>query len=199
MLTNDDRTPHFHIRITTGVREAQLADLAKLDALCAAEVPARDRADFANLARHNTIHVAELGQAVAGFLVWRVESPGVAYLVDVQVPPDYQPFGIAAALLDALREDARKLWLDQIVVRVWEKASSTMAFYRGQRFMPIDATAPAEVQGWKEARLATGQPLTRPGELALWSPIWCVPMLIADDETDRTLLTGEGRIAPTTG
>lgn len=200
-MTNDDRTPPTKIRLTTGLQEAQLPDLVKLDALCsamyhaagfdAAEVPVRQAADFVVLSRRNSVRVAEADHVVAGILAWHDESPGVAYLAEVQVHPDYQRFGIGAELLDALREEARKLKLEQIVVRCWEKASWAMAFYRRQRFMPIDATAPARVQGWKEERLATGKPLTRPGEVALWSPIGPAPKIITDDEMDMTLLTGE--------
>jgi len=202
MQSNDDRTPPDRTRITAGLQEAQLADLVKLDGLCAgmyydvgfdaAEVPRRDQADFVALARHNSLRVAEADHVVAGFLAWHDESPGVAYLVEVAVHPEYQHFGIAAELLDALREEARQLRLEQIVVRCWEKATWAMAFYRRQRFMPIDATAPAKVQGWKEDRLAGGRPLTRPGEVALWSPIGSAPKKVfSDDEMDMTLLTGE--------
>lgn len=196
----DQRTVPSRIRINTGLQEAQLADLVRLDAACtamyheagfdAAEVPARDQSDIVKLSRHNSVRVAEADHVVAGFLAWHDESPGVAYLVDVQVHPDYQHFGIAADLLDSLREEARRLKLEQIVVRAWEKAPWAMSFYRRQRFMPIDATAPAQVQGWKEERLATGKPLTRPGEVALWSPIGPAPKIV-DDEMDMTLLTGE--------
>jgi amino-acid N-acetyltransferase len=199
--SHDDRTVPARIRIRTGLQEAQLADLVKLDTECsgmyhaagfdAAEVPARDQTDFVRLSRQNKIHVAEADGVVAGFLAWHDESPGVAYLVDLQVHPDYQRFGIAADLLDGLRGEARELKLEQVVVRAWEKATWAMAFYRRQRFMPIDATAPAQVQGWKEDRVATGKPLTRPGEVALWSPIGPAPKIMSDDEMDMTLLTGE--------
>ena len=144
-----------------------------------------------SLAKHNSLKIAEADNMVAGLLAWHDESPGVAYLVDVQVHPDYQRFGIAALLLDAMREEARGLKLEQIVVRAWEKATWAMSFYRRQRFMPIDATAPAKVQGWKDERIATGRPLVRPGEVALWSPIGPAPKVLTDDEMDMTLLTGE--------
>jgi amino-acid N-acetyltransferase len=198
---NDGRTPPARIRITKGLEEAQLPDLVALDERCAAmyhdigfdaaEVPLRSQGDFASLARHNSVRVAEADRVVAGFLAWHDEAPGVAYLVDVSVHADYQRFGIATKLLDAMRDEARHHRLEQIVVCCWEKAAWAMAFYRRQRFMPIDATAPAKVRGWKDERLATGKPLTRPGEVALWSPIGPAPKLLPDDEEDVTLLTGE--------
>ncbi len=201
MESNDERNAPARIHVTTGLQEAQLDELVKLDQLCSAmyyavgfdgaEVPAFSQADFIALARHNSVRIAEADNVVAGFLAWHDESPGVAYLVDVRVHPEYQNFGIAARLLDAMREEARHLKLEQSVVRCWEKATWAMSFYRRQRFMPIDATAPAQVQGWKEERLATGKPLVRPGEVALWSPIGPAPKVLTDDEMDMTLLTGE--------
>jgi amino-acid N-acetyltransferase len=201
MHTDDDRPPPERIRVTTGLQEAQLAELVALDALCAsmyhaigfdaAEVPLRSQGDFVSLARHNSVRVAEADHVVAGFLAWHDESPGVALLVDLQVHPEYQRFGIAGKLLEALREEARNLRLEQIVVRCWEKASWAMAFYRRQRFMAIDATAPARVAGWRDERLEAGMPLARPGEVALWSPIGPAPQLLADDEEIVTLVTGD--------
>jgi GNAT superfamily N-acetyltransferase len=201
MQSDDDRSSPARIRVTTGMQEAQLLALVKLDEACAAqfyragfdaaEVPVRSQGDLVALARHNSLRVAEADHVVAGLLAWHDESPGVAYLVDVQVHPDYQRFGIATRLLDSLRDEARNLKLEQIVVRCWDKATWAMSFYRRQRFMPIDATAPAKVQGWKDERIATGRPLVRPGEVALWSPIGPAPRIMTDDEMDMTLLTGE--------
>jgi ribosomal protein S18 acetylase RimI-like enzyme len=200
MQSNDDRTPPTRIRLT-GLQEEQLGALVALDGACAAmyyglgfdaaEVPARVAADFVRLTRSNKVRVVEADHEVAGFLAWHDESPGVAYLADIQVHPSFQRYGLGTSLLDALREDARSLRLEQAVVRCWEKATWALGFYRRQRFMPIDATAPAPVRGWKEERLSSGRPLTRPGEVALWSPIGLAPKIMTDDEMDMTLLTGE--------
>ncbi len=199
MERDDDRTPPTHIRIT-GLQESQLAPLVELDALCAAmyhdagfdaaEVPARHAADFVTLARRNKVYVAEADHEVSGVLAWHDESPGVAYLADLQVHPDYQRFGVGGRLVEKMRDDARVLRFEQIVVRAWEKAPWAMEFYRRLRFMPIDATAPAKVQQWKEEQVASGRPLVRPGEVALWSPVGIAPKLV-DDEMDMTLITGE--------
>jgi amino-acid N-acetyltransferase len=199
-MTTDDRTPPAHLRICNGLQETHLADLVRLDQQCAgtyhaggfdaAEVPVRSAYDFVSLARQNSVKVAEADHAVAGFLAWHDEAPGVAYLVDIQVHPDLQRFGIGSKLLGALRDEARELGFEHVVVRCWERAPWAMAFYRRQRFMPIDATAPAKVALWRDDRLATGKPLTRPGEVALWSPIGPVPRPPWDEEEDLTLLTG---------
>ncbi|MFT3764234.1 MAG: GNAT family N-acetyltransferase [Minicystis sp.] len=200
MQTNDDRTRPTRIRLT-GMQEGQLTALVALDAACsqmyydagfdAAEVPQRSQADFMALARRNSCKVIEADHVVAGFLAWHDEAPGVAYLADIQVHPEYQRFGLAGKLLEALRDEARELKLEQVVVRCWEKAAWAMAFYKRQRFQPIDATAPAKVQGWKEEQLQSGKPLTRPGEVVLWSPIGPAPKVLTDDEMDMTLVTGE--------
>lgn len=184
MKQNDDRTPPTRIRIT-GLQEAQLPDLVNLDAACAemfyaigfdaAEVPVRSAADLVRLTRDHSVHVAEADHVPAGFMAWRDESPGVAYLAEISVHPDYQRFGIASRLIETLREDARKLRLPYILVRAWEKAPWAMAFYRLHGFGPIEPSAPAQVIGWRDDRLSSGRPLTRPGEIVLWTDVGAEP------------------------
>jgi amino-acid N-acetyltransferase len=199
-MPTDDRTRPNRVRLT-GLQEAQLAPLVQVDAACSAmyyelgfdgaEVPLRSAGEIYHLGRRNKLSVAEADHEVAGFLAWHDESPGVAYLADVQVHPSYQRFGIATALIERMRDEARELRLGEMVVRCWEKATWATAFYKRQRFQPIDATAPSKVQVWKEEQLATGRPLVRPGEVVLWSPIGAAPKLFIDDESDLTLVTGE--------
>lgn len=198
METNDDRTPPERIRLTR-LQEAQLRDLVQVDQACAdmfyeigfdaAEVPVRTDGEIALLTRGHNVHVAEADHVVAGFLAWRDESPGVAYLAEVSVHPDYQRFGVATKLLEALRDEARVLRLEHVVVRCWEKATWAMSFYRRHRFIPIDATAPAKVLAWRDEH-SQGRPLTRPGEVALWSPVGPAPKVLEDDGDEETLMTG---------
>jgi amino-acid N-acetyltransferase len=200
MQTRDDRPRPQRIRLT-GLQEAQISALVELDAACSqmyydagfdgAEVPLRGQADFAALARRNSVKVAEADNVVAGLLAWHDEAPGVAYLADIQVHPEHQRFGIASQLLETMRDEARALKLEQIIVRCWEKATWAMGFYKRLRFQPIDATAPAKVQAWKEDQLQLGRPLVRPGEVVLWAPIGPATKLMTDDEMDMTLVTGE--------
>ncbi|MFO0758731.1 MAG: GNAT family N-acetyltransferase [Byssovorax sp.] len=202
MKPNDDRTPPSRIR-TTGLQEAQLPELIQTDALCAAmyheigfdaaEVPMRGEHDFAMLTRNHNVRVAEADHVPAGFLAWRDESPGVAYLADVSVHPDYQRFGIATRLLEVMEDEARELRLHEMVVRCWEKATWAMAFYKRHGFSPIDDSAPPKVRGWRDER-SHGRPLTRPGEVALWAPIKPKPVLEEDEpEEEDTLVTGSRR------
>jgi len=179
MVQSDDRTPPTRVRLT-GLQEAQLPDLVQVDAACAAmyydlgfdgaEVPTRSAADFAALTREHNIYVAEADHVPVGFVAWRDESPGVAYLGDVSVHPDYQRFGIGSRLLSKVLEEARALKLRHIVVRCWEKATWAMSFYRRHGFGPIEAASPAKVLAWRDER-AEARPLTRPGEIVLWTDI----------------------------
>ena len=175
----DERQRPTRVRLT-GLQEAQLPALVELEQACvamyhevgfdAAEVPARGTADFVKLTRDHNLHVAEADGVVAGYLAWRDEAPGVAYLADVSVHPDFQRFGIGTQLLDALRTDARSLGLEVVVVRCWTKATWAKRFYERAGFAPIDDAAPEKVRGWRDAR-SQGRPLTRPGEVALWAAI----------------------------
>jgi amino-acid N-acetyltransferase len=202
---DDDRTPPKRIR-TTGLQEAQLQALVEIDALCsatyhdlgfdAAEVPVRSAGEIAALTRGHNVLVAEADHVPAGFLAWRDESPGVAYLAEISVHPDYQRFGVATKLLEVLRDEARNLRLENIVVRCWEKASWAQAFYKKHGFGPIEASAPAKVLGWKEER-SGGRPLVRPGEVVLWAPVGKAPHVEDDDSGEEpdedTLVTGSRR------
>lgn len=198
MYQNDDRPRPKRVRIT-GLQEAQLSALVKVDAACAgmfhavgfdaAEVPVRSEAELVALTHDHNVHVAEADQVPVGFLAWRDESPGIAYLADISVHPDYQRFGIGSKLLQVLRDEGRTLRLPYIIVRAWERASWAMAFYRLHGFGPIAAGTPARVVGWRDERLASGRPLTRPGEIVLWTDIGAAPVIAYDEEQTEP---GEG-------
>src|SRR3984885_8826772 len=129
MQPNDDRPPPTRIRMT-GLQEEQLGALVAIDAACAAmyhalgfdaaEVPVRVAADFVRLARSNNVRVVEADNEVAGLLAWHDESPGVAYLADIQVHPSFQRYGLGSSLLEVLREEARSLRLEPGGGRCWE-------------------------------------------------------------------------------
>jgi amino-acid N-acetyltransferase len=191
MYHKDDRPRPTRIRLT-GLQEAQLPALVALDAACAAmfyalgfdaaEVPVRSEAELVALTNDHNVHVVEADQVPAGFLAWRDESPGIAYLADIAVHPDYQRFGIGSKLLQALRDEARTLRLPYVIVRAWERAPWAMAFYRLHGFGPIGAGAPARVLGWRAERLTSGTPLTRPGEIVLWTDVGAAPVIAFDEE-----------------
>ncbi|MEP7126741.1 MAG: GNAT family N-acetyltransferase [Byssovorax sp.] len=192
MSENNDRTPPKRVRLT-GLQEAQVPELLQVEAKCAAmyhakgfdaaEVPVRAAADLAGLVRHHSVHVAEADHVPVALLAWRDESPGVAYLADLQVHPDYQRFGIGTKLLAQLNTEARAHGFDQIVVRVWEKATWALAFYRRHGFVVLGDVVPEKVALWKDER-SQGRPIVRPGEVLMWAAVPPAPP-IEEEETEE--------------
>lgn len=190
---NDERTPPERIRLT-GLQEAQLPALVELERACtamyhdigfdAAEVPARTLSDLVALTRGHDVRVAEADHVVAGYLAWRDESPGVAYLEELSVHPEFQRFGVGTRLLEELRERARELGMQQIVLRSWARASWAQAFYKKAGFAPIGDDAPEKVLAWRREREASGRPLTRPGEVLLWAAIPPKPPSEEDEDDE---------------
>jgi GNAT superfamily N-acetyltransferase len=190
MSEDRDRTPPKRVRLT-GLQEAQVPELLQVEAKCAAmyhaigfdaaEVPVRTAADLAGLVRHHSVHVAEADHVAVALMAWRDESPGVAYLADLQVHPDYQRFGIASRLFDLLETEARSHGFEHIVVRVWEKATWALAFYRARGFVPLDDDAPTKVGAWKHER-SQGAPIVRPGEALFWAKVSAAP--VEEEETE---------------
>ncbi|KYF59310.1 amino acid acetyltransferase [Sorangium cellulosum] len=177
---HDDRTAPKRIRVT-GLQEAQLPALVALEEACtamyhesgfdAAEVPARALSEIVALTRRHEVRVAEADDEVAGYMAWRDEAPGVAYLEELSVHPDHQRRGIATRLLAELYGRARELGMEQVVLRSRERASWAQAFYRKAGFAPIGDDAPAKVRAWRGEQEASGKPLAREGVVVLWARI----------------------------
>ncbi len=193
MSENNDRTPPKRVRLT-GLQEAQLGELLQVEAKCAAmyhakgfdaaEVPVRTARELADLVRHHSVHVAEADHVPVALMAWRDESPGVAYLADLQVHPDYQRFGIGTKLLTLLNTEARAHGFDQIIVRCWEKATWALAFYRRHGFVPLGDVVPDKVATWKQDR-SEGRPIVRPGEVLLWAAVPPAPAIEEEEETEE--------------
>ncbi len=176
MTDATDRKPPQRIRITR-LQETQVNDLVELEKACTAmyyelgfdavEVPPRSWNDLANLPRHHNVFVAEADHEVVGYLAWRDESPGVAYLEEISVHPRYHRFGVGTRLLQTLEEDALRVGLHDVVARTFEKATWAQAFYAHHGFTQLGDQASRKVLGWREER-AGGHPLTRPGEVLIW-------------------------------
>jgi amino-acid N-acetyltransferase len=177
-----------------GLEEAQLAAVVELEKATTAmyydagfdgaEVPTRSMVEIAGLTRNHNVRVAEADYVVAGYAAWRDEEPGVGYIEDISVHPDFQRVGVGTKLFEAMRDEARDAGIPQLVVRVWTKAPWAMAFYKKLGFVLIDDGAPAPVAKWKEQR-SSGRPLTRPGEIAMWAPVGEAPKA-ADEDDDET-------------
>ncbi|XYI03116.1 GNAT family N-acetyltransferase [Sorangium sp. So ce1128] len=177
---HDERTAPKRLRVT-GLQEAQLQALVALEQACtamyhergfdAAEVPARAVSDIIALTRQHDVRVAEADGEVAGYMAWRDEAPGVAYLEELSVHPDHQRRGIATRLLEELHERARELGMEQVVVRSRENASWAQAFFKKAGFAALGDHAPEKVRAWRGEQEASGRPLTRPGEVVLWAAV----------------------------
>ncbi len=111
------KTPQ-RVRITK-LQEIQLDGVVAIDLACkswvhragvsAADDPARGLPGFAKLIRTHNVLAADADGVTAGYVAWRDESPGVAYLEEIAVKPELQRLGIGARLLESVREEARAL------------------------------------------------------------------------------------------
>ena len=101
-----------------GLQDIHLDNVLEIEQLCKAQhhnhgvseaaLPTRQLRDIAQLPRKHNVRVAEADDHVAGFAAWRDEEPGVGYVEELAVHPDYQPHGVGAALLEKIREEARE-------------------------------------------------------------------------------------------
>lgn len=199
---SEERTPPQRIRIS-GLREDHMEDVAKVESAATAlyyeigfdgaEVPTRSIADIVSLTRHHNVRVAEADHVVAGYAAWRDESPGVAYVEEISVHPDFQRFGVGSKLMGTIQEEAREAGLKHVVARCWTRATWAMAFYKKLGFVLLDDAAPSKVLAYREERVSSGRPFTRPGEVALWAPIAAPPAEVdepdepaTDDNTDES-------------
>jgi amino-acid N-acetyltransferase len=186
-----ERTPPDRVRLT-GLQEAQLSSLIEAEEACAAmyrgigvgaaEAPARTVAELVALTRDHDVHVAEADYVAAGYVAWRDEPPGVAYITAIAVDPSYQRFGIGGRLLEAVRDGARRYGIGVAIVRVVERAAWAVRFFQKQGFRRLGDDAPEEVQRWRSGREASGEPAVRPGEVLMWAAIGLKAEEPEDDE-----------------
>lgn len=175
----EDRIRPKRVRVTR-LQEAQIEALMEIERACsamyhdigfdAAEVPVRTYADIAHLPRFHNVYVAEADHEVAGYVAWRDESPGVAYIEELSVHPNFQRFGVGSKLLGAVEEDAVKAGLADIIAKKFEKAVWAAVFYAHHGFTHLDETATGRALGWLQER-SGGRPMTRPGEVVIWKSL----------------------------
>ncbi len=177
-----------------GLEETQLPDVVEVDRAAVAqcqenglggeEMPGRTGADLISLTRWHNVRVAEADHQVAGYSAWRDESPGVAYIEEMCVHPDWQRMGVGSALMNRIDEEARETKLKFIVLRCYEKAKWAIAFYKKHGFVPISDDAPPKVQHWKEEIAASGKPFVAAGQIAMWRATTEPPVSEDEDEDE---------------
>lgn len=168
------KPPPSKVRITK-LQELQLDAAVAIDLECkswlhragvsAADDPARGLPGFGKLLRSHNVLAADADGVTAGYIAWRDESPGVAYLEEIAVKPDLQRLGIGTKLLDAVKEEARGRGLPVLITRCWTKAASGTAFLKKAGLVPL-ASSEERAGFWKQEQEAAG-PFVKEGQAAL--------------------------------
>ncbi len=157
----------------TGLQEAHLDPVLAIDATCKAEHQARGAEltaltlkELAQLPRKHNVRVAEADDVPVGFGAWRDEEPGVGVVEELSVLPPYREHGVAEALLDKFREEARAAGIGYLVVRAWEASPSSKDALLALHFRPLPTELPDTLARWFELTEAAG-PVTLPGQVLL--------------------------------
>jgi N-acetylglutamate synthase-like GNAT family acetyltransferase len=176
-MSDEERQPPQKIRITK-LQEAQVIDLARIEAHCAemfyevgldgAQVEPRGEVEIARLTRDHDLLVAEADHHVAGYLGWADEAPGVGWIPILMVAPAYQRFGVGTRLLRELGERAHGLGIEQVVTSAWDAAPWAQKFLGARGFQRVESVAqlPEKLRDWAERR---GPEVSQPGQKLWWS------------------------------
>jgi len=137
----------------------------------ASEAPARGLAGIGKLTKQHNVLVADADGAVAGYAAWRDESPGVAYLEDLAVKPELRRVGIATRLIEAIRDEARRVALPVLLVRCWSAVAPAHALLTKAGFVPLGSEPPEvaeRVADWRaEQEAHYGGHVAREGQVVL--------------------------------
>jgi N-acetylglutamate synthase-like GNAT family acetyltransferase len=163
------------VRIGT-FAESQIEAVVALELECSAmyrkagfseaQAPARTLREIAQLYKLHNVRVAEVDGVVAGYLAWRDESPGVAYIEELSVHPNFQRTGVGKALLAKARAEAKEAHLQHVVIRTFPKAAWAAAFWKKAGFSPLGEGSPEVVKVWQKEQGEKGTP-TREGQVAM--------------------------------
>lgn len=170
-------TRSSHVRVLP-LNESHLPAILEIEAASKAIIQragiegltARALGDIVGLTKLHNVRVAEADDQAIGWLAWRDESPGVAYLEELQVHPDQHRAGVAEALLREMRAEAKKLGLQELVTRAWPNVVSAKAFLDKSGFVPLDDKSPPSVMQWRDEQAGLGKAV-RVGEAILWAPV----------------------------
>lgn len=148
--------------------EQRAKSKAYSEGISEAALPTRDLRAVAQLPRKHNVRVAEADDRVAGWGAWRDEEPGVGYLEELQVHPEYQNHPIGAAILEKIKEEARDAGIKYLAVRAWVAAATSKEYLLTQHFRPLGEEVPEELALWKELQSAAG-PLLAEGQVLLYA------------------------------
>lgn len=179
-MADEQRTPPTKIRVT-GLQEAQLQHLRRIDQACAAmhyeqglsesQVAARTEVEIAQLFRSSDLYVAEADYEVAGYLAWRDEQPKIACVFALNVDPAYHRYGVGSRLMREMAERATSHGIEHAVARCWGKQSPwAVRFLDALGFQVLDGELPKRVAEWRD-RLDKAGKLAEPGQVVYWRSI----------------------------
>ncbi len=187
-MTTDERQPPQRVRFEK-LQEVHVPELKRIDAAAAelywsigfdaAEVPVRTSGDFYRLPRTHAVWVADADGAVAGFVAFRDESPGVGYIEDIAVNPELWRLGVGRRLIEKARAELVHLGFDEVVLKVKTRAPWAGAFYESLGFHmlgdpsalvdPLAPSVPERVTAWRAEKVdEPDRPFLRPGEAVYW-------------------------------
>lgn len=161
-MDTGDREPPVRVRLT-GLQEAQILELVRIEADAAAEAMAlgvcddtivmRGEAEIRGLVRDHDVYVLEADHQVAGYLAWQDQAPGVAMLSALVVAPPFRRFGLATRLLREAGEMAATHGIRVAVAVCYARAADTMCFLAARGFTPIEVRGrpPAPLEEWLDA------------------------------------------------
>jgi ribosomal protein S18 acetylase RimI-like enzyme len=126
--------------------------------------------------------VAEAGGEVIGYAFVRrmalLDLPGLLYILDISIRPDWRGRGVGRRLLDRIEADGRGADVGTILADIWPGNAASRALFDGRDFNVLPGRAPVTVPGLLRAEKSlTVPPRMRPvatvlGMLAAISVLW---------------------------
>ena len=115
-------------------------EIHRIDQICFARDIAYSRAELLFYVRDPgaIVRVAELGGAVAGFVVGRVEAAHAAHVLTLDVLPEARRRKVGTALISALHAELERRGIRVVVLEVDAKNEGAQRFYEGFDYRRIE-------------------------------------------------------------
>ena len=174
-MNDNRREPPVKLRVT-GLQEAQLADLVRIEGeiaferaqagVAASACVARTDTDLVVMMRDHDVRVLEADYEPAGYLAWRDQAPGIAVIEALTIDGTLRRYGLGTRLLREIGDKAKDHAIPFAVVLCPAGDMVARIFLSKRGFMTAkpDAELPTVVSAWLQG-LGAGRIV--PG-LELW-------------------------------